>query len=487
MGMNVFGRSIGLAPLWRRVLPSLAALTVASLPLSANAMSLNEAIAVALDSNPQIGQAIADREATEFELKQALGLYAPTLDATASAGAERLDNPSRRAASLQDHTLLPTQITLQANYNLLDGGFRQAVTNQQASRVDSASFKVLERSEFIGLEVARQYFQVLLQIGVLRLAQQNVDFHQQALDKVGQAIKSGQLTEADRQQAEERLAEARTKVTTAEDALQSAQISFNTLVGTQLKGAALPRAIPAGVLPPNLATALGRAREHNPKLRIAQADLDAAAQVVQKSKSALAPTLAVQGVAQAGNDIDGAENYTTDLQANLSLKWNLFDGGIKSAQVQADARRETETALAQQATMRDVDESVRSSWQEISSQGSLSSQYKSQLDASNDLVSAYQDQFTIGQRSLLDVLDAQNTRFNVQVLYQTALFSQRFAQYKLLAAEGGMLSYLHITPPKESQAYARPMVGTPPADSYQPRRLEKINLSDAVDLTKLVN
>ncbi|HVW91167.1 MAG TPA: TolC family outer membrane protein [Devosia sp.] len=483
----MIGRPAGLLSLRRLVLPSLVALAAACLPAAAHAMSLNQAIAIALDSNPQIGQAIADREATEFELKQALGLYAPTLDATASTGAERLDNPTRRSVGLQDHTLLPTQVTLEANYNLLDGGYRQAATNQQASRVDSASFKVLERSEFIGLEVARQYFQVLLQMSVLRLAEQNVTFHQQALDKVAQAIKSGQLTEADRQQAEERLAEARTKVSTAEDALQSAQISFNTLVGTTLNGAVLPRAVPRSALPPNLATALGRAREHNPKLKIAQADLDAASQVVQKSKSALAPTLALNGVAQAGNDIDGSEDYTTDLQANLSLKWSLFDGGIKSAQVQADARRETETALAQQQTMRDVDESVRTSWEEMTNQGSLASQYKNQLDASNSLVSAYQDQFTIGQRSLLDVLDSQNTRFNVQVLYQTALFSERFAEYRLLAAEGGMLNYLHVSPPKQSEAYARPMVGTPPADSYQPRRLEKIDLSDAVDLTKLVN
>src|SRR5580765_6057014 len=70
---------------------------------SANAMTLKDAVLMAVDSNPEIGQAIENRAATGFELQQALGLYAPRVDLEASTGAEVLSNPSRRAAGIDQN------------------------------------------------------------------------------------------------------------------------------------------------------------------------------------------------------------------------------------------------------------------------------------------------------------------------------------------------------------------------------------------------
>lgn len=453
----------------------------------AMAQSLRTAVAIAVESNPDIGQAIADREATEFELQQALGLYAPRIDLQASTGLERLDTPTRRAAGIQDNVLKPTQGGLVISYDLLDSGYRDAETARQAARVDGASARVLERSEYIGLEVARQYFQVLLQMEVLRLAQQNVQFHQTTLSNVTDAIKNGQLTAADRQQAVERLTAAQAKVSDANDALQTAQIAFNKLVGKPLRSPVQPPHVASRALPPTLAAALGIARQHNPQVKMAQSDVDAAAQVVQKSIAGLGPTLSLDGRAQAGNDINGVEGYTSDLQANLTLKWNIFDGGIQSAQVQENERRQTQAIVAQQATYRDIEEAVRTSWELMHNQGEIAAQYKQQLDASNSLVTSYQQQFRVGQRSLLDVLDAQNTRFNVQVLYETAVYSERFAEYRLLASTGGFLAYLGVTPPKQATGYARAAVAAPDTENYEPRPLKKLDLKGPVDLTKLVN
>src|SRR5690606_9192335 len=120
-------------------------------------MSLRDAVNYALNSNPEIGQAIQSREAVEFELRQALGRYAPRVDLEASAGVQRLDNSSRRAAGISDDALLPAQIALVATFDLFDGGDRDAEVARQAARIDSASFRVLERSEFIALQIARVY------------------------------------------------------------------------------------------------------------------------------------------------------------------------------------------------------------------------------------------------------------------------------------------------------------------------------------------
>src|SRR5690606_5699316 len=144
---------------------------------SAFAMSLRDAVGLALTSNPEIGAAMQNREAVEFELRQALGLYAPRLDLEASLGVQRLDTPSRRAAGLSDDVLVPAQVALVATFDLFDGGNRDAQVARQAARIDSASFRVLERSEFIALQIARVYYQVVLQQRILGLAQENVAFH----------------------------------------------------------------------------------------------------------------------------------------------------------------------------------------------------------------------------------------------------------------------------------------------------------------------
>src|SRR4051812_47340096 len=76
---------------------------------NADALTLKEAMAVAVESNPEIGQAIENREAIEFELRQAKGLYLPSVDLEASAGVRRLDNSSRRALSIDDDSLNPAE------------------------------------------------------------------------------------------------------------------------------------------------------------------------------------------------------------------------------------------------------------------------------------------------------------------------------------------------------------------------------------------
>ena len=76
-------------------------------------------------------------------------------------------------------------------------------------------------------------------------------------------------------------------------------------------------------------------------------------------------------------------------------------------------------------------------------------------------MTSYREQFKVGQRSLLDVLDAQNTRFNTAVLSDTARFASLFAEYRLLAATGELLKTMNVAPAKQSDAYARSEFNVP--------------------------
>lgn len=443
-------------------------------PIGANpasALTLREAIAVAVDSNPEIGQAIENREAIQFELRQARGLFLPSVDLEASAGARRLDNPSRRALGIDDDTLYPAEVSAKVTQLLYDGRETASEVERQASRVDGASFRVLERSEFIALQVAREYFEVLLQQRIVGLTQENVNFHDGILGDIREAVRGegSSLTEADRQQAQERVLAAQAKLKQTQEDLAAAKIRFNTLVGMPIGAMSMPPA-PGAYIPRGLDEALGLARKNNPRIGISTADIDAAAALVEKSRADYFPTVTVEGTARHGHDIDGDEGETNDLQARVVARWNVFRGGITSADVQEQVRRVSEQRLRLHQAHREVEEAVRISWDRRNRQRSLASTYTDQYGTNSQVVSSYRDQFGVGRRSLLDVLDAQNTRYNVGVLRETAVYAAKFADYRLLAATGRLLAAMGVTPPKQAMATARQeadVPATPPAETYR--------------------
>jgi len=445
-------------------------------PSTASALSLKEAMAVTLESNPEIGQASENREAIEFELRQARGLYLPSVDLETSVGARDLDNPSRRRG-IDDDPLYPSEAGITITQKLFDGGGRRAELERQAARVDSASFRVLERSESIGLQVVREYLEVLLQGQIIEESRRNIAFHQQVLSDIGSLISGGTLTEADRQQGRERLLAAQARAKEAEEEMEAARTRFLTLVGKPFGGATMPASV-AGALPKSLDAAIGLARASNPRIKVANADIDVADAMVDAARSNMYPEVYLEGRARTGNDIDGSVGRTSDLQARVVAKWNLYRGGIDIANEQEQIRRASEQRLVLHQNYREVEEAVRISWDRRIRQSDLAATLRQQATQNSQLVSSYREQMAVGRRSLLDVLGAQNSRYTVNVLAKTAEYASRFAEYRLLAATGTLLSTMHLQAAKQSTAYARTefkVPETPPTETYTRAPSQQVN------------
>ncbi len=444
---------------------------------SASALTLKEAAAIALDSNPEIGQAIENREAIEFELRQARGLFLPSVDLEGSAGARRLDNPSRRALGIEDDTLSPVEVSGVITQKLFDGGGRRAELERQAARVDSASLRVLERSEYITLQVVREYLEYLLQAEIVKESSANLKFHQGVAGNIGSGIAGGALTEADRQQASERVLAAKARLLEAEEEMEAAKIRFLKLVGKPLSSPQMPGSV-AGSLPNSLDAAIGLARRENPRIHMAGADIDAADAQVDAARSKFFPEVFAEGRARIGNDIDGASGKANDLQARVVAKWNIYRGGIDKANEQEQIRRASEQRLVLHQIDREIEEAVRESWDRRIRQATLAKTLRAQADQNGRLVSSYREQFSVGQRSLLDVLDAQNTRYNVKVLARTADYASLFAEYRLLASTGQLVKTMKLTPAKQADAYARAEFDVPatqPTETYARTPSRQVN------------
>lgn len=434
---------------------------------SAQTVNLNQAIEAALESNPEINQAIQNKEAIEFEREQAQGLFWPRISVEGSAGVRKLKNVTRRALGIANQTLYPAELSISGEWTILDGGRRTGELKRQAARTDGAALRVEERSEFIALQVARQYLDLLLQQRIVAASDDNITFHRNLVGDLTQGVTQGSISIADQQQAEERMQAALVRRTEAEEDMVNATIGLRNLTGLSINDVAMPASKRSKVAP-TLADVVSQARTSNPKVREAMADVDAAHAMVQKAEGDLAPTIGIEASARAGEDVDGFRGRTSDYIARVVMRWNIFDGGINRAKVQEMVRRASEARFRLHEMNREAESDARTAWNRMNTQGKLLDELSKQGQVSDDLLISYREQFNVGRRSLLDVLDAQNTRYNVQVRTETARFSEMFAEFQVLAATNQLLEALNLNAPDAARAYARERynVGpTPPAET----------------------
>ena len=121
---------------------------------------------------------------------------------------------------------------------------------------------------------------------------------------------------------------------------------------------------------------------------------------------------------------------------------------------------------------REAEQDVRTAWTRVNTESALTDVLARQSKVSDDLLLSYREQFNVGRRSLLDVLDSQNTRYSVQVQVETSRFSKLFAQYQLLAATNQLLASMGIEPSSDAKPYARKRFDvpvTPEADTLRRR------------------
>ena len=435
----------------------------------ADALTLEEAVAYTVETNPEIGEATANREAIDFELRQARGLYLPQIDIEASAGPGWRNGPNPDDGD--DHTwLFRRQLSATLQQLVFDGFATDAEVERQAARRDAASYRVLERSEFIGLDVVQSYLDVMRQAELLELARENIRVHEDYLRDVTQRAGAGRSSVADVQQTEERLRAAETTLVEIERAFEEARISYLRVVGLPAEDLTLPGSIEA-LVPVDRNEAITLSLDNNPTLRLARADLDTSYAEYNASVANFYPEVTIEGRAANGWDVNGERGIDTDVSALVVLRYNLYRGGIDSANREEQVRRIDETRQTYLRLQRDAEQEVRISFNEMDSARAREALLAQQEAVSGQVRDSYLQQFTIGQRTLLDLLDSENELFNTRLNLTTTRFARTFAEYRVLASMGVLLDSLGVAPPPSAVADARVNASVPetPGSETMPR------------------
>jgi outer membrane protein, adhesin transport system len=412
--------------------------------------TLAEAVAIGVSTNPEYGVVATNRRATDAELRQARALYLPSVDVRADTGEEYSDDPATRAGIGDDTESMwryEAGVTLT---QLLFDGFETKYENlRQEARVLSASNRVQEAAELIGLSIVEAYLEVLRQREILKISRDNVAQHISILDQIADSAEAGRTTTADRDQARARLASSRAQEASIREALRIAEAAFIREVGDAPQDLVMPLT-PVDALEANVDEEVKISLAQSPTLAIFEADIAVAHAEYEGSKSNFYPDLDLQVNGRQGDDLGGVEGRDTSASALVVMNWNLYRGGGDTALVKEHVYREAQAKESRAKTARGIENDVRQTWARMVSAGERAKEFSAQADANIEVARAYKDQFDLNRRTLLDVLDAQNELFVSRSNTVNAEFLEMFAVYRLLALKGELLQTLGVDYPRES-------------------------------------
>ncbi|TDQ81315.1 adhesin transport system outer membrane protein [Dongia mobilis] len=433
-------------------------LTVGVGSTGAQAMSLQEAVQLVVTTNPVVGEQVKNRRSIDHELRQARGLYLPQIDAQFNIGPEFSENGSvDRPDPVLDQgphdngrwlVRRDAQVSLQQR--IFDGGFTDSEVERQISRIKSQAERIQDEAQVESLEAVRVYLDVLRHQERVTNAEANVRAHEEILGLVQSRAELGGGNIADVRQAEARLATARSSLIQIQGDLRNSQAEFVRIVGQPASELQPVMAGPDMPIPADVEQSVARGLQMNPKIRLEKHDIDVAQSELDKEDSVFWPQVNLEVTGNANRWNNGVEEQTYNASAQVFVRYNLYRGGADIARSKEFKEHINEQLEQLRQREREVEEDVRTSWADRQTQQESVENLTKQVDANQQTKDVYQQQFDIGQRGLLDLLDAANDLFNSQDDLITARSQEIFTNYRILAAQGEMVQYVGAVMPVEA-------------------------------------
>jgi adhesin transport system outer membrane protein len=205
-------------------------------------------------------------------------------------------------------------------------------------------------------------------------------------------------------------------------------------------------------LPPGLDAALKHAVKNNPTVLVREANIDAAKSQVDVTEAPFYPKLNLEADANYENDVGGINDFERSARVALRLRWNLYRGGADRASRREALARLAEAKSQRLETLIDIQERMRRSWNALEAATERVKRLNRAVAFSIRTRDTYRQQFQVGRRTLLDVLDSENELFTSRVQLITAEVIQLVSSHRILAISGTLLKTLEISLKAEMMA-----------------------------------
>jgi outer membrane protein len=434
----------------------LAIVLVAMSGAAAYADTLTSALTQAYQNNPQLNAQRAALRASDETVPQALSGYRPRVSLSASVSSQYLDTLSKSvsntgAATYQDsHGLTAVQTYGGTVTQTLFNGFGTASRTRQAEQLVSAARETLRLTEqTVLLAAATVYMNLIRDAAILDLQRRNVEVLQEQLKQTQERFAAGEVTRTDVSQSELRLRAGRNSVLTAESNYTTSRATYRQVIGVD-PGRLAPASPVDRLFPRALPPAIVEARAYHPSVTTAMFNVDAAALQVRIAESSLYPTVNLVGNAQQqyGNPsaLSVLRQFSASVGGQLSIP--VYQGGTEYATI-----RQAKETLSQRRidldTARDQSQqTLVQAWGQLDAAKSQITESEAQVKAAEAALDGVREEARVGQRTTLDVLNAQQELVNARVTLVTAQRDRVVASYALLAAVGRLSALvLHLDVP----------------------------------------
>ncbi len=411
--------------------------------------TLEQAVAKTLTSSPEVRRAYHAYHAQQEQVDQAFAGFLPTVDLTAGYGWEQSNSPSTRAAGRYDDELTPGEAGVSIRQALFSGFQTRNEVDRTKAEASSGYWNLISTSEDQALETVKVYIRYIQAKEVVALSEDNLQSHEIIYYQIKEKTDSGLGSSADLSQITGRLARTKSNLVAAKNNLMDARSNYIRVVNVPPENLNAP--LPdADLVPIDLAEAISIAEKEHPTVKVSYSDITAATLQREAAKSSYYPEVSLELNGNWNNDIGGTLGHDNDLQAMVRIRYNLYNGGRDTAFEREMAYRIGESKEVSQRAIRDVVEGTRLAWNAritlIEQMGYL----KEHVTAAFETQSAYELQFGLGQRTLIDLLDSENELFESRKDYLAAEYDYLIAEYRILNSTGRLLSSLRVEPPIDS-------------------------------------
>jgi outer membrane protein len=406
-------------------------------PAPALAESMSSALARAYDNNPDINQQRAAVRAKDEGVPTAKAGWLPKANGTYTAGhsAGFTQNPGTRATSSRFSTN-PRGPTVTVTQTLWDG----ERTSNSVRAAESTVLQARETMRYSELTTLQQgstaYMDVLRDTAVLDLRRQNIEVLKVQLQQTRDRFQVGEVTRTDVAQAESSLAIGKADYAVAQSNLDTAIASFRRLIGVQPRQLQPAQPIEK-LLPRTLDQSISIGLAEHPQIVGALHQVDVSQLQVKVAEGALLPSAGLQGVASQQIDALGLPGYNqTSVSLNAVINIPLYQGGAEYAAVRQAKELLGQARLAVDSQRIVVRGAIATSWGQLAASRAAIIAYQAAVKAAEVALNGVREEAKVGQRTTLDVLNAQQTLLNARVQLVTAQHDRVVGSYNVLAAIG---------------------------------------------------
>jgi len=418
----------------RLSLAALGLVLASSVAPGALAQTMEAALSRAYSGNPTLNAQRASLRATNENVPQALSGYRPRVTASADIGASITDAnvPGGRTSTTR---LAPRGGGVQIDQNIFDGGKTRNSVGQAESQVLGARATLRNTEQNVLLDAATSYMNVLRDTAILTLNRNNVEVLEEQLRQTRDRFQVGEVTRTDVAQAEARLSQSQSQAILAESNLKTSIARYRQNVGTEPKQLAPGRPV-EHLLPKSLPAALDTALTGHPAIVASLHGVDAAELQVKVTEADLYPVLGVRGLVQQRYDSTQFGDNRASASVVGTLTIPIYEGG----QVYSRTRQAKETAGQRRIevdTQRDtVRAAVVSAWGSLEAAKAQIVAAQAQVQAAETALAGVREEAKVGQRTTLDVLNAQQELVSARSTLVTAQRDRVVASYSVLSAIG---------------------------------------------------